>query len=102
MNEENQPDFAFGKKISFCESVYGDLDLIYKELIPRLLDCIKQTNRLNNVECEFFRLDFRPQSLDEKITREFPMDTLVLDLKWGSKKELNIKSQSEKNEEKSK
>lgn len=48
--------------------------------------CMQETNKKHGVQCEFFRLDFRQPYFDE--TLEFPGGALILDMKWGSKKEL--------------
>lgn len=87
---EDKPDFAFEKKIGVCESFdnFENRRIIF-DAFQRLFQCMKETNDLHKVYCEFFRLDFRPQTLDEEITRAFPRDMTVLDFKWGSKKELN-------------
>jgi hypothetical protein len=86
---EDKPDFAFGKKIAICESVYGHENIrIIFDSFQRLFQCMKDTNNTHNVSCEFFRLDFRPQTLDEELSQMFPKDMTVLDLKWGSKREL--------------
>lgn len=84
-----KPDFAFEKKIAICESVYvNENRLIVLDAFQKLFQCVKETNELHNVSCEFFRLDFRPQTLQEEISQAFPRDMTVLDLKWGSKREL--------------
>ena len=85
-----QPNFALGKKLGVAECVYGNIPDILN-VIGRLLYCMKETNKLHNVQCEFFRIDFRPQCMDEQLTREFPMGALVLDMKWGSRKEFSDK-----------
>lgn len=86
--EENlKPDFAFGKMVGITE--HYDIHLLLN-VIGQLLSCIKETNKVNNKNCEFFRLDFRPQYLDEQITNKFPIGALVLDLKFGSKSEKNV------------
>lgn len=86
-----KPEFAFVKELGISEILYGDIPQI-SNMIARLLFCMKETNQKHNVSCEFFRLDFRPQTFDEEITRKFPIGALVLDLKWGSKKELEKKN----------
>lgn len=91
MTENQQPQFAFGKKLGINESLYHDLDNIQRG-ISLLMQCMKETNALHNVHCEFFRLDFRPPSFDEDLIGEFPIGSLVLDMKWGSKKELEEKN----------
>jgi hypothetical protein len=85
MTEEKQPQFAFGKKIGIAESIYGNIPELSK-MIERLLYCMKETNQIHKVECEFFRLDFRQAYFDE--TFQFPLGFFILDMKWGSKKEL--------------
>lgn len=90
---EDKPDFAFEKKIGICESfdTFENRRIVF-DVFQRLFQCMKETNDLHKLSCEFFRLDFRPQTLFEEISGEFPRDMTVLDLKWGSKKELeNVK-----------
>lgn len=87
-----EPDFAFGKKLGIAECLHGDPIAISK-MIARLMFCMQETNKLHSLYCEFFRLDFRPPSLDE--TLEFPMGTLILEMKWGSKEELKKVSKDE-------
>lgn len=84
----NEPDFAFGKKLGIADCVYGNLATL-ASMIQRLMFCMKETNKNHGVECEFFRLDFRQPYFDETI--EFPIGALILDMKWGSKKELEEK-----------
>jgi hypothetical protein len=82
-----EPKFAFGKKIGISDSLYGDIPSLV-DLIHRLLFCMKENNKIHGTTSEFFRLDFRHQYLDEQISREFPLGALVLDLKFGSQKEV--------------
>ncbi len=82
---EDKPDFAFEKKLGINEIMYGDISFMSNS-ITKLLYCMKETNDLHKVSCEFFRLDFRQPYFDEQM--EFPRRSLILDLKWGSKKEL--------------
>lgn len=89
---DNEPRFAFEKKLGVAECVYGNVPQI-ANLIGKLLFCIKETNEFHGVGCEFFRLDFRQPYLDE--TLQFPTGSLILDLKWGSKKEIDDKKKSE-------
>lgn len=85
---DKNPDFAFGKKLGIAECPYGNLATI-PDMVARLMVCMKETNKSHGVECEFFRLDFRQPYFDEQM--EFPFGSLILDLKWGSKKELDEK-----------
>lgn len=86
--EDKQPQFAFEKKLGLAECLYGNIPAI-SNAIERLMVCMKETNKIHQVECEFFRLDFRQPYLDEQM--QFPYGSLILDMKWGSKKELNEK-----------
>jgi len=86
--DNKEPQFAFGKKLGIAECLYGNVPEISK-MIHRLLVCMKETNNLHKVECEFFRLDFRQPYYDE--LDQFPIGALILDLKWGSKKEIEAK-----------
>lgn len=83
--EKKEIPFAFGKKLGISEFMYGDIPVLL-DAIGRLLYCMKETNKNHNVECEFFRLDFRGPYFDE--TLEFPLCALILDMKWGNKKDL--------------
>lgn len=94
MKEENKPEFAFGKKLGIADCLYGDIPQLLI-MIGRLLYCMKETNKIHNLSCEFFRLDFRPMYFDEHLLREFPQGSLILDLKFGSKKELEEESEKE-------
>ncbi len=86
-----EPDFAFGKLLGVNEQIHGDNHTLIIA-IERLMCCMKETNKIHNMTCEFFRLDFRPQTLNEELCRRFPLGALVLDLKWGSKAELSKKT----------
>lgn len=86
--EMEQPNFCFQKKVGLVEDLYGNIPMII-DLIHRLLFCIKETNKLHETESEFFRLDFRQPYFHEMW--EFPKGYLILDLKWGCKKELEEK-----------
>ncbi len=90
--ENKEPDFAFGKKLGVAECVYGNISVI-PDVISRLMQCMKETNKIHNVDCEFFRLDFRQPYNDEIILQEFPYGSFVLDMKWGSKKEIEKKNE---------
>jgi hypothetical protein len=81
---EKKPEFAFEKKLGIHEILYGDIQALLK-IIGMLLYCVKETNQSHGTSCEFFRLDFRQMYLDEK----FPFGSMVLDLKFGSKKEVD-------------
>jgi len=84
MNEqERQPQFAFEKKVGVSDIIYGNIPELIK-MIERLLYCMKETNQIHKVDCEFFRLDFRQPYFDE--TFQFPFGCFILDLKFGSKK----------------
>ena len=86
--ESKEPNFAFEKKLGISESLYGSHHQLLN-MIGRLLQCMKETNKNYGLECEFFRLDFRQPYFDEQM--QFPYGCLLLDMKWGSKKELNEK-----------
>jgi hypothetical protein len=95
---DDKPDFAFGKKIAICESIDTfENRIIIFHVLERLFQCMKETNELHKVNSEYFRLDFRPQNLFEDLSQEFSRDMLVLDLKWGSKKELEKVKKSNNN-----
>jgi len=84
----NEPQFAFEKKLGVNEICLGNVNSLLN-LIGRLLVCMKETNQKYGVSCEFFRLDFRQPHFDENLT--FPFGSLILDMKWGSKKEVEDK-----------
>ncbi len=86
---DKEPNFAFEKKLGVNESLYGNISELIVA-IERLLICMKETNKNHNLHCEFFRLDFRQPYFDEMM--QFPMGSLILDFKFGCKKELNEKS----------
>jgi hypothetical protein len=92
MSEDNEPQFAFEKKLGVHDMAYGNIKLI-AESLQKLMLCMKETNKIHNVDCEFFRLDFRQPYFDERM--QFPIGSLILDMKWGSKKELQEKSKKE-------
>lgn len=96
MSDENrQPEFCFQKKLGVHEISYGNIKFIL-EIMERLLVCMKETNEAHKVECEFFRLDFRESYFSERT--QFPIGSLILHMKWGSKKELQEKTLNEKRE----
>jgi DNA-directed RNA polymerase subunit RPC12/RpoP len=82
---KDEPGFAFGKKLGVAECLYGNRAAL-AQMIERLMVCMKETNQHHGVECEFFRIDFRQPYFDE--IEQFPRGALILDMKWGSKKEL--------------
>lgn len=87
---KDKQDFAFEKKIAICELVdIIDNRRIIFDAIQRLFYCMKETNDFHKVNSEYFRLDFRPQTLHEELIRAFPIGMAVLDFTWGSKKELD-------------
>jgi hypothetical protein len=81
-----EPDFAFEKKVGINEFLHGDINA-YIRLIDQLFYCMQETNKIHDVMCEFFQLDFRYPNADE----HFPIGSLVMHLKWGNKKELEKK-----------
>ncbi len=83
-----KPEFAFEKKISIPSCLYGDIEGVNRGFLI-LLQCMKETNKIHGLECEFFRFDFRQPYLDEGMT--FPLGSLICHLKWGSKKEWDDK-----------
>jgi hypothetical protein len=87
--DNEKSDFAFGKKLGVNECLYGD-PIALSNMIARLMVCIKETNEKHGVHCEFFRLDFRQAYFDEAM--QFPLGALILDMKWGSKQELQNKA----------
>lgn len=86
---DNEPEFAFGKKLGINDCLYGD-PIAISNMIDRLMICMQETNKQHGVQCEFFRLDFRQPYFDERM--QFPICSLILDMKWGSKKELEKKN----------
>jgi hypothetical protein len=82
---EKEIDFVFVKKLAIAECLYGN-PIAISNMISRLMFCMKETNENHKVQCEFFRLDFRQPYFDEKM--QFPMGSLILEMKWGDKKEL--------------
>lgn len=82
-----EPNFAFGKKLGISPFVCGDINNLTR-FINMLLVSMKETNKLHGTHCEFFRLDFRQQYLDEELMQSFPRESFVLDMKFGSKEEL--------------
>lgn len=87
-----EPNFAFQKILGINEAMCHDPKFI-SDMICRLLYMIKETNQERKTTCEFFRLDFRPPSLAGN--EVLPLGSLVLDLKFGSKSELeSLKGES--------
>jgi FAD synthase len=84
----DEPQFSFEKKIGVNEIFLDDVNRLLN-VIRRLLVHMKETNQKHKVSCEFFRLDFRQAYFDESLT--FPFGSLILDMKWGSKKEIEEK-----------
>ena len=85
----DEPEFAFCKKLGIAEYLHGDVVSI-SNVIARLMVCMQETNKNHGVQCEFFRLDFRQPYFDERM--QFPIGAFILDMKWGSKKELEEKN----------
>lgn len=83
--ENEAPEFAFGKKLGVSDCMYGD-PVGLSNIIATLILCMQETNKKHGTICEFFRLDFRQPHFDEQM--QFPIGALILDMKWGSKKEL--------------
>lgn len=94
MDEEKIP-FAFEKKLGIADCLYGDIPALLMG-IEKLLYCMKETNKMHNVECEFFRLDFRPRYIYEQ--PNFPIGSLILDMKWGSQQELKKNKKEKQND----
>lgn len=88
-------EFAFEKKLGIPISAYGDTNTIVRA-IELLMVCMKDTNMLHGVECEFFRIDFRKSFSDED--KPLIFESLILNMQWGSKKELEKKKQEDKHE----
>lgn len=88
--KHEEPEFAFCKKIGIAEHLYGNTIAI-SNIIARLMVCMQETNNKHGVQCEFFRLDFRQPYFDERM--QFPCGSLILHMKWGSKKEIEEKQQ---------
>lgn len=86
MIDSKEPDFAFEKKLGIAECLYGNPVAIC-DIIARLMVCMQETNKKYGVQCEFFRLDFRQPHFDEQM--EFPYGSLILHIKWGSKRSCN-------------
>ncbi len=80
----SEPKFAFEKILGVSPIILEDPHNLAK-MIERLLFVIKETNQLHSVSCPFFRLDFRQYYQKDGI---LPIGSLVLDLKFGSKEEL--------------
>ncbi len=87
---QKEPDFAFEKKLAIHECFYGNSHEMAK-MIERLMICMRETNLHHGVKCEFFRIDFRQPYFNESI--QFPTGALILHMKWGSKKEIEKKSE---------
>lgn len=85
--KKDELNFAFEKKIGINECLLNDNSYLLN-LIEKLIYCIKEINKIDGTTSEFFRLDFRPQNLHEQLNGEFPLNSLVLDLKFGYEKEL--------------
>lgn len=83
---EKKPNFKWGKKLGIHEQLYGNLPEMTR-FIAILLQYMKDTNKLHGDDCEFFRIDFRTMTSDEQYSGEFPLGSLILDLKWGFKQE---------------
>lgn len=47
--ENKQPQFAFGNKLGLAECLYGNIPAISKA-IERLMVCMKETNKIHQVE----------------------------------------------------
>lgn len=88
--KNKEPDFAFRKKLGIAEFLCGDAVAV-SNMIARLIVCMQETNKQHGVQCEFFRLDFRQPYFYEM---QFPVGALILDMKWGSKNELEEKCAS--------
>lgn len=80
-----EPEFAYEKKIGIHQQVSNDIPFLLN-MIERLISCMRESNKINGVSCEFFRLDYRQPYLDEQF--QFPYGYLILELKWRSRKEL--------------
>lgn len=81
--ENKEIPFAFGKKIGINDQCLGIDISLFLNIIGKLLVCMKETNKHHNIDCEFFRLDFRQPYFDEEL--QFPRGALILDMKWGHK-----------------
>lgn len=82
VQDKIEPNFEFQKSIGFPSYYYGDTPHLV-DMMHRLFISMKETNEMHKKSCEFFRLDHRKPFPHE----DFPLDYLVLQLKWGCKKE---------------
>ena len=85
------PEFAFEKKISIPDCLYGDYQGVNRAF-NLLFQCMKDTNKIHGVECEFFRFDFRQPYFDEIMI--FARGGLICHFQWGSKEELEDRIKS--------
>jgi hypothetical protein len=84
----SDPEFAFEKKLGIPECAFGNNYNILRAF-EKLLIYMEETNKKQGVECEFFRLDSRQPNFDE--ISKFPIRSIILDMKLGSKKEEILK-----------
>jgi hypothetical protein len=75
--------FEFEKKIGMVDCHYDNFPVMIP-LIEKLLMLMRETNKINKRENEFFSLDFREPSFEEQ--GQFPMGSLILHLRWGEKR----------------
>jgi hypothetical protein len=80
MNETDQ--CAFEKKVIANDEVYGDFHS-YIRVFSALISCMKETNKLHERSCEFFRLTFRPSNISDNSG----MSPFVFEMRWGNKSE---------------
>jgi hypothetical protein len=77
-------NYAFHKKVYINELINREqADQIIKDLMLKLFYCMKETNNLHKVTCEFFTLIFR-----ESNVLDGTMSPYVMEMHWGHKKEM--------------
>jgi hypothetical protein len=78
---KNQTDNCeFEQKVIANDVVYGDFDH-YIRVFSALISCMKETNKMHERSCEFFRLTFRPANILDNAG----MSPFVFEMRWGDK-----------------
>jgi hypothetical protein len=87
---EEKDTFAFEKTLGIPMSckIYHHKESIINAF-NALYQCMRDTNKLHGLCNTFFKLEFRNPTYYEECN--FPINSYILEMKWGSKKEIQDK-----------
>lgn len=83
----NNQEFMFEKKLVFntLPNTYENFSSLHR-VIGALMQCLLENNEKEGVQCQYFKLEYRMPTEEER--RDCWHSNDVLDFQWGSKKEM--------------